>query len=362
MLLRNQSLAILSGAVFACLLCSRLAGAQDLAAAQVLFDKGRAAMIAKDFDIACPALRESQRIDPRPGTLFTVAECEADAGLYASAVAHYEDYLEVFGRMDQQEQLKQEARGRKTRSTAQKERIGPLVPFLTVVLSRNVPSGTRVRRDDLELTSASFGVALPVDPGTHVLTVTPPDQASFEIKVTLKESEKKTVIVEMPVAPPAPSVTAGASTSTVFTGTTPSTSASASATAGGVVGPSSTWSMAKTGALVAGGAGFVGLVVGAVTGVVVVGYKGVIDAHCTAAFKCDPDGLAAAESSKAMGLGSTIGFGIGLGGLAAAALLWGVAPSPPKLGAAPPKVTLSFDVVPQGHDKVGAFAVVQGSW
>lgn len=362
MLLHPPSPAVLSGAVLAYLLCSRLAGAQDVAAAQVLFDKGLAAMKAAEYDVACPALRESQRIDPRPGTLFTVAECEAEAGLYASAVAHYEDYLQVFGRLDKQGQEKQERLGRTKISIAQKEKLGPLVPFLTVVLSRDMPKGTRVTRDDLELTSALFGLALPVDRGTHVITVTPPGQTSFEIKVTLKESEKKTVLVEMPVVSPMPSASAGASASTVSTVPIPTSSALSSATAGGVVGPPNTWSMAKTGALVAGGAGIVAVVVGAVTGGIVLGYKGVIEAHCDPAFKCDPEGLAAANSSPSMGLASTIGFGIGLGGLAAAAVLWGVAPSTPKPGVAPPKVAISFDFVPQSRGKVGAFAVVQGSW
>src|SRR4051812_5323242 len=67
--------------------------AQDPAAAEALFNKGVTEMQAGHFDVACPAISESQRLDPRPGTLFTLAECEAKSGKIATALVHYDDYL-----------------------------------------------------------------------------------------------------------------------------------------------------------------------------------------------------------------------------------------------------------------------------
>src|SRR5690242_9942096 len=71
----------------------------DEVTAAAQFDRGLAEMKAGHYDIACPALAESQRLDPRPGTLFTLAECESRAGRIATAVAHYEDYLARFAKM-----------------------------------------------------------------------------------------------------------------------------------------------------------------------------------------------------------------------------------------------------------------------
>src|SRR5690349_6731302 len=73
------------------------AAAQDVAAADALFNKAVADMDAGRYDVACPALVESQRLDPRPGTLFAVAACNVKAGKIATASAFYDDYLRAVG-------------------------------------------------------------------------------------------------------------------------------------------------------------------------------------------------------------------------------------------------------------------------
>jgi tetratricopeptide (TPR) repeat protein len=71
------------------------AAAQDVAAAEALFDRGVEEMKAGRYEKGCPALAESYRIDPRPGALFTLAECENKRGKIATAVARYEEYLRL---------------------------------------------------------------------------------------------------------------------------------------------------------------------------------------------------------------------------------------------------------------------------
>src|ERR1700733_10594176 len=75
-----------------------LAGAIALAAdpAQAAFERGLAQMEAGRFDLGCPAVEESYKLDPRPGTLFTLAECEAKRGHLATAVRRYDDYLSLW--------------------------------------------------------------------------------------------------------------------------------------------------------------------------------------------------------------------------------------------------------------------------
>jgi len=53
---------------------------QDSAASEALFNKGVGDMEAGNYQSACPALAESNRLDPRAGTLFALAECEAKIG------------------------------------------------------------------------------------------------------------------------------------------------------------------------------------------------------------------------------------------------------------------------------------------
>jgi len=43
-------------------------------------------MEAGNYAAGCPALAESQRLDPRAGTLFTLSQCEVQWGRVATAV------------------------------------------------------------------------------------------------------------------------------------------------------------------------------------------------------------------------------------------------------------------------------------
>ncbi len=81
--------------------------AQDAVTSEALFRKGVDDMTAGRFETACPAISESLRLDPRPGTLFALAECYAKAGKPASAVVRYDEYLTAFSRMTPEQQSKQ---------------------------------------------------------------------------------------------------------------------------------------------------------------------------------------------------------------------------------------------------------------
>src|SRR5665213_1764373 len=74
---------------------AKAAHAQDSAAtADVLFNDARAAMAAKKFDLACAKFRESNRLDPAVGTLFNLANCEAQRGQLVTAWTLYRQVLE----------------------------------------------------------------------------------------------------------------------------------------------------------------------------------------------------------------------------------------------------------------------------
>src|SRR5262249_52925634 len=76
-----------------------LARAEETGSAAALFQTGLQQMQASRYAEACPKLAESYWLDPRPGVLFTLAECEARWEKTASALAHYDDYLRLYGSM-----------------------------------------------------------------------------------------------------------------------------------------------------------------------------------------------------------------------------------------------------------------------
>ncbi|MET0594615.1 MAG: hypothetical protein ABW133_18085 [Polyangiaceae bacterium] len=287
-----------------------VASAQEDAAAEALFNKGLSEMEAGRYETACPTLKESQRIDPRMGTLFTLAECEAKGGMIASAVAHYDEYLRLFARLSPQQKTNQA--GREKVSAAQKAALAPLVPHVTLVV-QNAPAGTTVKWDDLVFNLPALGVPLPVNPGDHVVTTQAPGYASSVTKVSLQKSERKQIDLKVGGKLAAKEPAAVASTS-------PGESPSAAAPAAGESADASARSSRKVWIYGTGAVGVVGVVVGAITGTVVLGKKTTIQDNCVAN-RCNADGKDAADSAQTLGAISTIGFGVGIAGLVTAAVL-----------------------------------------
>ncbi len=321
---------------------SSAALAQDLAVANAMFKKGLADMEAGRFDTACPAFGESMRLDPRPGTLFTLAECEAKAGKIATAVARYEDYLQLFARLSPQQQQKQ--LGREQIVADRKQALSGDVPLLTLKLPPAAPTGTRVLRDGIELARPALGVALPVDPGEHVIVVQVPDQPPIEQRITVAKKENKILELEakaVKVDKPAP----------VKVDAPPPLSAPPPPEA-------QTTSGRRTAAYVLGGVGIAGVVVGSITGALVFAKKGDISANCRG-LDCDQTGIDAVGSGRTLALVSTLGFIAGAAGLTGGAVLFLTEPKPKlRTGAGPRWV--SAGVEPTGRD--GVLARIQGVW
>ena len=275
--------------------------------AQAQFDFGLGEMEGGRYASGCPALAESYRLDPRPGVLFTLAECENKWGKIASALTHYEAYIDVFARMRDDEKAHQ--RGRDKVALAQRDGLRGQVPELSIALPPSAPPGTTVSRDGLPLGGPSLGVAVTVDPGEHVVVARTPDGASHETRVTVARAEHRTLVVDL-TAPPRPPPSTRSSSPTPATAPPPASSSST-----------------RTWALVAGGVGLAGLAVGAIGGAMVLGDKSTIDASCNPDRTCNPAGLSAASRASTLGVMSDVGFAVGGVGLATSVLLYLVSPS-----------------------------------
>ena len=303
----------------ACLVCASPLMAQDAATAAALFDKGLAEMQARRFDAACPALAESYRLDPQPGALFTLAECFSEGGKVASASARYDEYLELYSRMTPGQQTGQ--RGRDKIAQQKKLALQPRIPTLTLMLPKDAPAGTRIKRDGVVLNAPAIGTPLPVDPGEHVISTMVPNGPENEQRISIAEAEKKELTVEIKLPPPAPVASAPASSASApppaSTTAPPAVSTAASAT----TAPASSGGASKTWGWVTTGIGIAGIGVGSVFGLMALQKKGDADNGCKD-LACTPEGMKAVEDGRSNALISTIGFGVGAAGLVTGIILF----------------------------------------
>lgn len=346
------------------------AAGQNVAAAEALFNQGLADMNAGRYETGCKAIAESQRLDPQPGTLFTLAACEAQRGRVATAVAYFNDYLSLYDRMTPAEKARQSKRADFAKQ--ERDRLSPRVPKLALSLPPGAPPGTEVKRDGYKLGEASLGIALPVDPGEHVVSVQVPGGPVREQRITIAEGETKEISLEVNPAPaPTPEVPVSPTTS-------PTPSPRTAATTPPALAPTQnntptpppdappTSSGRRTAVYVAGGVGVAGLVLSGITGALVLGKKGVVDDHCGKAIQapdakaCDQTGLDAANSGNSMALVSTIAFGVGLAGLGTAAVLYWTEPTPSAAAAGQAPRRLTAGVLELGP--AGAMFGAQGTF
>mgnify|MGYP003778339853 CR=1 FL=1 len=266
--------------------CTRAADAQSKgAAAESLFEEGRKAMDAKDYDAACARFRESNRIDPAPGTVLNLARCEEARGKLATAWELYRRARDEFPAGDDRRDV----------ANRFADALSARLPKLTLRLRADAPKGTIVRVGEIELGAGSLGVPVPMDPGKRELRIEAPGRRSRTLTIELAEKESR----ELEVGPGEPTA-AGES---VAADTAPQGSSRA------------TWGW------VIGGVGLAGLVAGSVTGFMVLDKKKTVDANCDSNKLCTPAGTDAADSGKALAPWTTAGLLAGVAGVGLGAYL-----------------------------------------
>jgi hypothetical protein len=298
---------------------ARPASAQDIAAAEALFNRGLADMEAGHYDTGCAAIAESQRLDPRAGTLFTLATCEARWGHVATAMTRFGDYLALVDKLTPEQRERQG--NRIVLARKQREKLAAEVPELTLSLAPGAPAGTVVERNGTVIAAAALGLPLPVDPGEYLVTTRAPGGERWEQHITLSRGEKKQVTLQVKAA--AAGLAAPAATALV-------------PAAPRAVEPPVKAGMSgqRIAVFASGGVGLAGLLLGGVAGGLALAKKGTVGEHCGAAVgssdehACDQTGLDAVNGTKTLGLVSTVGFAVGGAGVLAAAVLFFTEPRP----------------------------------
>ncbi len=299
-------------AALALLACAGRAGAQSSestqrAVAQSLFDEARTLMAQNNYAEACPKLNESYRLEPASGTLVNLALCHETDGKLAMA---YVEYNETLSRAQRE--------GRRERERFARQRLDALTPRLTILrVQVEAPlESPRVTLDGVELAKAAWGIAIPLDPGAHVIEAAVPDRPAFRRSLRAQGGGDSQV-----VRVPAFGVGEAGGGASVFS-RAPSTQ--------------------RTAALALGGAGVAGLVVGSVAGVVASSRWDDATTACPERQCSDPKNLRLDGPAKTWADVSTVSFVGGGLALATGVVLWLTAPSKP----AEPQVGVSRRVEP----------------
>jgi hypothetical protein len=297
--------AMTSAAIGTAVFCTTQLARSGDGDADAQFKYGLAEMLAGRYATGCPAIETSYRLDPRAGTLFTLAECHRKAGKTASALAGYQQYLAVYGQMTPEQKAAQKERA--AVATEERAALEPAVPRLIIELPQTATPGMIVQRDGATIGGAMMGAALPVDPGEHIVRTVTPDGQQHETRVVLADGEQRTVIAELP-APQAPNERPAASAPT--------------AAPGAEVGSRRAWTYSV------GAVGVVGLVVAGTTGALAIAKGSTASNDCNASGVCaTQQGVDAGNAARSLANVATVGCVVGGIALAAAIVLWLTEPS-----------------------------------
>ncbi len=295
------------------------AGARG-ANAEELFEDARRDLRAGRTADACPKLEESQRLDPGVGTLLHLGECYERLGRTASAWAAFREV----------EPLAQ-ARGDHDRARLAAERIAALAPRLSRLVIE-IPAasrtpGLRIELDGTLLGAASWGVAMPVNPGAHTLRVAESDRAERSFVIATDPAKTTRWILTAPKGPadePAlPDAQAAPPTPPASTQAKRAGSRSTVLIAG-----------AATGGVLFAAGGFFGL-------------RALTDwrssrSSCDADNACDPPGLAAIDRAKTSATVATALLATGAVASAATLVLYVKSPRGPQIAVGARSLSLTL--------------------
>ena len=180
-------------------LCWSRPALADSAAAEALYQQGKQLGEAGDWRAACPKFLGSYKLDKQLGTLLNLANCRAQEGRVATAWARYNEALE-WAQQRQDE--------RTDWIIQQRDRLAQRLPRLVVEVIDPVPTLT-VWRGDQQIIPETYGVPLPLDPGTHTITIKRGELSLSEQTVTIAEKEERRIEVNLAAvdaahAPPPP--------------------------------------------------------------------------------------------------------------------------------------------------------------
>ena len=167
-------------------------GAPSKAAAQALFEEGRRLMTAGSLTEACPKFAESQKLDPGAGTLINLAACYEKNGQTASAWVTYTDAATAAEKSNRKDWAKS--------ATDKAAALQPNLSKLSIVVpSTSQATGLEIKRDGTSVGAGELGLAIPVDPGPHVIEASAPNKRKWTNTVQVGKSKDQVAITVPPL-------------------------------------------------------------------------------------------------------------------------------------------------------------------
>lgn len=162
--------------------------ARGKAAAEALFQEGKALFDQGKYEEACAKFAASQELDGGFGTLMNLGECFERRGMTASAWATFKEAAGLARNSNQTD-----------RETAARDRATRLETSLSKVIVRAAPSvmetpGLTVRLNGTPLPRAVWGSAVPVDPGTQHLEVAAPGYRAWSATLNVPTGPGQTPV------------------------------------------------------------------------------------------------------------------------------------------------------------------------
>jgi hypothetical protein len=306
----------------------------DKAAAEALYEAGKS-LLRSDVAAACDKFAASQELDPGVGTLLHLGACYEKLGRVASAWAAFREAASYAHRSAQPD--------REQIAVARAEKLEGRLPKLLIDTSQNGATQLEVTRDQKPVVSASLGVPIPVDPGSHQIAVSAPGKVSWHATVQLVEGKTETLRVPaLEAAVPPPAALAAPPAAAVKPAPPPPAPSKPEAA---VAQPSGLSTRAKIGIGV-GAAGAVSLIVGSYFGLRAKSKWHDAKSHCDG-LACDQAGVDLASSARVSGNVSTALFAVGAVAAGTGAVLFFGSPrkheSTIAIGATPSGALLSVE-------------------
>jgi hypothetical protein len=158
----------------------------DLRAARELFREGLAHANAGRWEEARTEFERSYEIAPRLPTLLNLAGAQVQTGRIVAGVESYRRFIsEAQGGRERQFVPQAE-----TALAAAEARVAHIVVRATV------GEGERLTLDGEELSAASIGTAVPVDPGAHTLVLSRGDDERSRRTLTLAEGAREEIVLD----------------------------------------------------------------------------------------------------------------------------------------------------------------------
>jgi hypothetical protein len=291
-----------------------------------LFKEAKALLDGGRIGEACPKFAESNRLAPAIGVSLYLADCYERAGLTVRAWRQFKEAAALAAK--KKDQRAPIAEQRASRLEAQLSKLTIAVPA-----AARVPD-LAVTLDATPVPPEEWGVAVPTDPGQHVLVATAPGHRTRQTAVNVPRDQGSTTIVVEPLEQDRSVAAAGAGPSGAG-GAAGAGRASAPTGAGGVgnvedaggARPANAGNTQRVIGIGIGGAGVVITAVGFVFGAMA---KSKLDesndGHCDSSNTCDDTGLGLRSDADASATRANIAIGVGVVAIAAGIVLFVTAP------------------------------------